>query len=109
MRTVQLSRKVKKRRNQSNYHIGRVRKMIQMANAVRIVESSIKGSEVYPTEPQLWHSLSEKMNRTTLKRILVRLEKDNKIIHDRKDGSIIWTFMETPEARQSVRESVLLR
>lgn len=83
--------------------------MSQMNNAVKMVENSIKRSEVYPTERQLWDSLPEKINRVTLKRILMRLEKDNKIIYDEKDGSIIWTFVETPEARQSLRESVLLR
>jgi hypothetical protein len=109
MKTIQLNSKIKKRRiSSSNYHIRGARKMTYM-NTVKMVESSIKKSEVYPTELQLWHSLPEKTSRITLKRILMQLEKDNKIVYDKKDGSIIWTFTETPEARQSLRESVLLR
>jgi len=76
---------------------------------VKMVENSIKKSEGYPTEIQLWHSLPEKIHRVTLKRILIQLEKKNKIIYDKRDRSIIWTFVDTPEARQSLRESVLLR
>jgi hypothetical protein len=107
MKTIQLSSKIKKRRIRSR--IGRVRRMTQMENAVKMVENSIKRSEGYPTELQIWHSLPEKIHRVTLKRILIELEKDNKIIYDKGDGSIIWTFVDTPEARQSLRESVLLR
>ena len=80
-----------------------------MEKVVKMVENSIKKSEGYPTEIQLWHSLPEKIHRVTLKRILIQLEKNNKIIYDKRDRSIIWTFVDTPEARQSLRESVLLR
>jgi hypothetical protein len=81
----------------------------EVRNAFRIVENSIRKSRSYPTEVQLWYSLRHRIPRLTLKKILIRLEKDNKIIRDRKDGSIIWTFVDTPEARQSLRDSIPLR
>ena len=87
------------------------RKMTQNSHRIEIklVESSIKNSEGYPTEHQLWHSLSHKIQRTALKKILIQLKTENKIIYDKKDGSIIWTFADTPEAQRSLKESVLLR
>jgi hypothetical protein len=78
-------------------------------NAVKMVENSIKKSQGYPTELQLWHSLPRRIPRIALRTILMRLESDNKIVRDKKDGSIIWTFVDTHEARQSLNESVILR
>ena len=84
------------------------KKMEDIGNAIRMVEDSIKNFEGYPTETQLLHNLEGKINPSTLKNILVGLERHNRIIYDR-DGSIVWIAVDTPRAQQSLRESVLLR
>jgi hypothetical protein len=80
----------------------------KMGNTIRLVEDLIKKSESYPTETQLLSKLHGKISRATLKNILAGLERYNIIIRD-KDGSIIWIYADTPRAKQSMRESVLLR
>jgi tRNA A58 N-methylase Trm61 len=83
-------------------------KVEEIGNTIRLVEDSIKKFEGYPTELQLFYRLHWKINRTTLKNILAGLERHNRIIRD-KDSSIIWIYADTPKAKQSLRESVLLR
>jgi tRNA A58 N-methylase Trm61 len=84
------------------------KEMNSMKDTIRVVEDSIKRSKGYPTELQLSRSLRGKINRITLKKILAQLERSNKIVYD-KDGSIIWISADTARARQSLRDSVLLR
>jgi hypothetical protein len=79
-----------------------------IGNAIRMVENSIKKFDGYPTETQLMHSLQGRINPTTLRNILAGLERHNRIIYD-KDGSIVWIAVDTPRAKRSLRESVLLR
>jgi hypothetical protein len=75
---------------------------------LKMIEKSIKESENYPTELQLWHRFRKKIHsRITLRSILKQLETDNKIIYD-KDGSIVWIFVDSPQARKSLEESVPL-
>jgi hypothetical protein len=75
---------------------------------LKMIEKSIKESENYPTELQLWLRFRKKIHsRYTLRSILKQLEADNKIIHD-KDGSIVWVFVDSPQARKSLEESVQL-
>jgi hypothetical protein len=75
---------------------------------LRMIEKSIKESENYTTEPQLWSRLRSKISkRITLRKLLRQLEADNKIIRD-KDGSIVWIFVDSPQARKSLEESVPL-
>jgi len=75
---------------------------------LRMIEKSIKESENYTTERRLWNRLRSKINnRHTLRKVLRQLEADNKIIYD-KDGSIVWIFVDSPQARKSLEESVQL-
>ena len=55
----------------------------------KMVENSIKESEDYPTESELWQSLPRKIRRQTLKHILHHLKLDGKIMYG-KEHRIIW-------------------
>jgi hypothetical protein len=73
--------------------------------------SIYKPSDLWTAEDDLLFevlSFCSRINPTTLKNILVGLERHNRIIYD-KDGSIVWIAVDTPRAQQSLRESVLLR
>ena len=55
----------------------------------QMVEDSIRQSEDYPTETELWRMLPEKIPRRTLKHILKYLKFDNRIMYG-EDHTIIW-------------------
>jgi hypothetical protein len=62
---------------------------VSEVEAFNMVEESIKNAEDYPTENELWQSLSKKIKRRSLKHILRHLEFDKKIIYG-KGRRIIW-------------------
>jgi len=73
-------------------------------DTIMMVEETIRKNEVFETKNQLVRNLPKTMQYGTLLTILNYLKNSNKIVIE-KDGKIIWTFVDTPEARKSLRES----
>jgi hypothetical protein len=73
-------------------------------DTILMVEKAIKSHEVFETKNQLLRSLPKSMQYPTLLTTLAYLQDSNKIVIE-KDGTIIWTFVDTPEARKSLEES----
>lgn len=69
-----------------------------------MVEKAIKGNEVFSSKNQLWRSMPKAMQYPTLLTILDYLERSNKIVME-KDGSIVWTFVDSRAARKSLKDS----
>jgi hypothetical protein len=82
-------------------------KRIGSEDAAKIVENAIKQSQNYPTESQLWRTLRRKISLFTFKNVLKQFKRENKIMYD-KDGSIIWTFADSPEILRILKESAPL-
>jgi hypothetical protein len=57
---------------------------------LKMIEKSIKQSEDYPTESELWQRLPRRIPRRALKHFLRHLEVDMKIMYG-KGRKIIWT------------------
>jgi hypothetical protein len=57
---------------------------------LKMIENSIKQSEDYPTESELWQSLPRKVPRRALKHLLLHLQVDMKIMYG-EGRKIIWT------------------
>lgn len=73
-------------------------------DTILMVEKTIRENQVFETKNQLVRSLPKTMQYHTLLTILDYLKNSNKIVIE-KDGTIIWTFVDTPEARKSLEES----
>jgi hypothetical protein len=73
-------------------------------DTIQMVEKAIKGDKVFSSKNQLWRSLPKAMQYPTLLTILDYLERSNKIIVE-KDGSIVWTFVDSQAARKSLKDS----
>jgi len=73
-------------------------------DTIMMVENAIRKHEVFETKNQLIRSLPKSMQYGTLLTILNYLKNSNKIVIE-KNGTIIWTFVDTPEARKSLEES----
>jgi hypothetical protein len=73
-------------------------------DTILMVEETIRKNEVFETKNRLWRSLPKTMQYGTLLTILNYLQNSNKIVIE-KDGTIIWTFVDTPEARKSLKQS----
>jgi hypothetical protein len=80
---------------------------VDRPSAIRIVESMIKKIQRFKSEDEFYNSLPTWITQSDFKRSLRHLLQSNKIIYD-KDGSIVWTFIDSPQARKSLEESVTL-
>lgn len=76
-------------------------------DTIEMVEEAIKSDRIFTSKNQLWRSLPKSMQYNTLLTILGYLERSNKIMFE-KDGTIVWTFVDSPEAKRSLEESTPL-
>jgi hypothetical protein len=76
-------------------------------DTIQMVEETIKSDKVFTSKNQLWRGLPKSMQYNTLLTILDYLEKSNKIMFE-KDGTIVWTFVDSPEGIKSLEESTPL-
>jgi hypothetical protein len=76
-------------------------------DTIQMVEKAIKGDKVFSSKNQLWRNLPKAMQYPTLLTILDYLERSNKIMIE-KDGSIVWTFVDSQAARKSLQDSTPL-
>lgn len=76
-------------------------------DTIQMVEKAIKSDKVFSSKNQLWRSLPKQVQYPTLLTILDYLEQSNKIMYE-KDGSIVWTFVDSAAARKSLKESTPL-
>ncbi len=77
-------------------------------DTIRMIETAIKKSKVYPSRNQLWRSLPKQVQYPTFKAVLSYLEESNKIMFD-KDDSIIWVFADNPKLKKLLAKSTKLR
>lgn len=66
-----------------------------------------KNDKIFYSKNQLWRSLPKQVQYPTFVKILDYLEQSNKIMYE-KDGTIVWTFVDSAAARKSLRESTRL-
>ena len=76
-------------------------------DTIQMVEQAIKSDKTFSSKNQLWRSLPKQVQYPTLLTILDYLEQSNKIMYE-KDGTIVWTFVDSAAARKSLRESTPL-
>ena len=76
-------------------------------DTIKMVEDALKSDITFATKNQLWRSLPKQVQYPTFMTILDYLEDSNKIMYV-KDGSIVRTFVDTPIARKSLKESTPL-
>lgn len=76
-------------------------------DTVKMVEEVIKSDKVFSSKNLLWRNLPRQVQYPTFVKILDYLEQSNKIIYD-KEGTIVWTFVDSPAARRSLEESTPL-
>ena len=75
-------------------------------NVTKIVEQTIKHSDIYPTKTALWKRMPIKITYRRFIQIVKQLERDNKLILDK--DLVVWTLVENPQARRSLEQSVKL-
>ena len=73
-------------------------------DTILMVEDAIRGNRTFDSKSRLLKSLATSMQYGTFLRILKYLQDSNKIVIE-KDGTIIWTFVDTPAAIQSLKDS----
>ncbi|MHB8545921.1 MAG: hypothetical protein ACYDAJ_04070 [Nitrosotalea sp.] len=66
---------------------------------IKMVEETLSKMSEYPTKNKLWRALPRQIQYPSFKMILNYLEESNKIMFD-KDGTIIWTFVHSPELQK---------
>lgn len=66
---------------------------------IKMVEETLSKMSEYPTKNKLWRALPRQIQYPSFKMILNYLEESNKIIFD-KDGTIVWTFVHSPELQK---------
>lgn len=76
-------------------------------NTIQLVERAVKNYRRFYSRDQLWRSLPKDVQYPTFVKILDYLEESNKITY-KKDGTIIWTFVDSAAARKSLKESTSL-
>ena len=76
-------------------------------DTIQMVENAIKGDRVFSSKNRLWRSLPKQVQYPTFVKILDYLEQSNKILYE-KDGTIVWTFVDSAAAKRSLRESTPL-
>lgn len=76
-------------------------------DTIKMVEEVIKSDKAFSSRNLLWRSLPRQVQYPTFVKILEYLEQSNKIIYD-KEGTIVWTFVYSPAARRSIKESTPL-
>lgn len=76
-------------------------------DTIQMVEQAIKGDKTFSSKNLLWRSLPKQVQYPTFLTILDYLEQSNKIIYE-KDGTIVWTFVDSAAARKSLKESTPL-
>jgi hypothetical protein len=83
-------------------------KVSRKTDYTKLVEKTIKESDIYLSEKQLRERLPRRIREIELRKILNKLEKSNKIMYD-KDDTIIWTFADNDQIRKTLKESVIFR
>jgi hypothetical protein len=73
-------------------------------DTVKMVENIIKLNGQFTSKNQLLRALPHQMQYSTLSNALNYLQDSNKIIIE-QDGTIIWTFVDSDEAKRSLKES----
>jgi len=76
-------------------------------DTLEMIENTIKKEQYFESKTKLWKGLPRGVKYRTLRIALSYLEKSNKITEN-KDGSIIWTFIDSRSARKSLEESTEL-
>jgi hypothetical protein len=76
-------------------------------DTIQMVEKVIKDDKVFYSKNQLWRSLPKQVQYPTFVKILDYLEQSNKIMYE-KDGTIVWTFVDSAAAKRSLGESTPL-
>jgi hypothetical protein len=76
-------------------------------DTIQMVEKAIKDDKVFYSKNQLWRSLPKQVQYPTFVKILDYLEQSNKIMYE-KDGTIVWTFVDSAAAKRSLGESTPL-
>ena len=76
-------------------------------DTIKMVEGVIKSDKTFSSKNLLWRSLPRQVQYPTFVKILDYLEQSNKIIYD-KEGTIVWTFVDSPAAKRSLEESTPL-
>jgi hypothetical protein len=93
--------------NQGKRPASRRAKRMPRLDTIKMVEDALKSDVTFATKNQLWRSLPKQVQYPTFMTILDYLEDSNKIMYV-KDGSIVWTFVDTSNARKSLKESTPL-
>lgn len=78
-------------------------------DTVLMIEEAIKKAKNYPSKAQLFRSLPRKTMYQTFNLVLDYLEKSNKILIDKKDGKIVWIFVDNEKLENLVKGSVRVR
>lgn len=106
--SVSANRRRKRAAIKKNAKGGTLRRMPRL-DTIRMVEAALRGSRTFTSKNQLWRSLPKQVQYPTFMTILEYLEESNKIVYA-KDGSIVWTFMDSSNlaARKSLERALPL-
>jgi len=66
---------------------------------IKMVEETLSKMSEYPTKNKLWRALPRQVQYPIFKEILKYLGESNKLMFD-NDGTIIWTFTDSPELKK---------
>ena len=66
---------------------------------IKMVEETLSKMSEYPTKNKLWRALPRQVQYPIFKEILKYLGESNKLMFD-NDGTIIWTFIDSPELKK---------
>lgn len=66
---------------------------------IKMVEETLSRMSEYPTKNKLWRALPRQVQYPIFKEILKYLGESNKLMFD-NDGTIIWTFIDSPELKK---------
>jgi hypothetical protein len=80
----------------------------RILNIIKIVENTIKGSDIYLTKSQLLTRLPIKMTPPALQIILDLFKDKDEIIYD-KDGTIVWVGSDGLQTKIFRKEFTTLR
>lgn len=78
-------------------------------DTVLMVEEAIKNAPDYPTKAQLMRMLPKKIMYQTLLVIIDYLEKSGKIMIDKRDGAIVWTWNPELVEKYRNRKDLIIR
>ena len=71
-------------------------------DTIKMVEQALSKESQYTSKNRLWRTLPRQVQYPTFKAVLDYLEESNKIMYD-KDGTIIWTFVESPKLKKLLK------